>query len=355
MSSENNGVIWWKKLTNSSHLINDIRDSLWDGSSVVISCGNIIPWQNIMIEIITQKVGKKDSMRTFDIYNASDIHESSGDFLFGEYLTKDEQEQYWPFEESRASFLARNKITVLNRRFVCIYGISSDKAKDWISFISEYLKYSKSNDEHGVFLLFIKSENIPVSKIMKAFKYEEYITDYDCMMMCLTLVSSLSCSRSEKMYLCEAASNLARNNVEIAGVLVEKESELIQSPLKAAYDILRQSVDHSEMEDFVNSAIWEAQIKFVFPKLENFRSELIKKYESDLKKCLPIRSSNGEEVYKPSDLEIGQLYYLCTHNPSRIDVSQNELRTLEKMRDARNKIAHRETLSYDKLKSLCII
>lgn len=355
MSSENNGIIWWTKLTNSSHIIKAAKNSLLDSKSVVISCSDKIPWQDTMIEIITRKVGEKTSTRTFDFFDAGNIETSPSEFLFEEYLTGDEQDDYGPWEKSREAFLAKNKNTVLNRRFVCIYGISSNKARAWTSSVSEYLKNSKSDDEHGVFLLLVKGENIAVPSVMTSLKYEEYISDYDCMMLCLTLVSSLSYSRAEKMYLCETASNLARNNVEVAGLLVEKESNLIKSPFKAAYDILKQYIEVPEIEDFVNAAIWEAQIKFVFPKLENFRAELIKKYESEIKSCLPIRSSNGEEIQKPSDLEIGPLCYLCTHNPSKINVSQSELKTLEKMRAARNKIAHRENLSYEQLKSLCII
>ena len=43
--------------------------------------------------------------------------------------------------------------------------------------------------------------------------YTDYVTDYDCMMLCLTMVSDLSCGRAEKMYLCEVASNIAHNHI----------------------------------------------------------------------------------------------------------------------------------------------
>ena len=76
MNSENNGTIWWTKLTNSSHLVRDVRNSLLDGNSVVISFGDKIPWQSTMIEIIAQKVGKKTDNITFDFFDAANIETS---------------------------------------------------------------------------------------------------------------------------------------------------------------------------------------------------------------------------------------------------------------------------------------
>ena len=47
---------------------------------------------------------------------------------------------------------------------------------------------------------------------------------------------------------------------------------------------------------FLNRKIWEAQLKLVFPIIENFRSIVIDKYRADIERCLPIVNSHDEDV-----------------------------------------------------------
>ena len=61
----------------------------------------------------------------------------------------------------------------------------------------------------------------------------------------------------------------------------------------------------------VETAVWKAQIKLVFPELEDFRRNLVQKYSDKIKNYLPITSSSGERIDKPSDVEIGQLFYIA--------------------------------------------
>lgn len=99
----------------------------------------------------------------------------------------------------------------------------------------------------------------------------------------------------------------------------------------------------------------EAQIKLVFPKLENSRAELIRKYETKIQRFLPIRSSNNDKIGRATDLEIGQLFFVRKENRASKITEYTELEMLRKMRDARNTLAHWETLSYKQLKDLSMI
>ena len=89
--------------------------------------------------------------------------------------------------------------------------------------------------------------------------------------------------------------------------------------------------------------------------MENFRAELIRKYEIKLSRYLPIKSSNNDIVEKPSDLEIGQLYFICKENSSQKITDRSEYEMLKKMREVRNTLAHWETLSYKQIKEINVL
>ena len=155
------------------------------------------------------------------------------------------------------------------------------------------------------------------------------------------------------MYLCEVASNIAHNNVELAAMLASRGSDLIQNPFEVSEEILEENkVKITNLKERVKMAVWEAQIKLVFPKIENFRAGLIRKHENKISHHLPIKSSNNDVVDKASDLEIGQLFFIC-HSQKIIDLPDFEM--LKKMRDVRNTLAHWEALSYDQLTGIKVL
>ena len=204
--------------------------------------------------------------------------------------------------------------------------------------------------------MLLESAGVTAAKRLTVFRYSDYVSDYDCMMLCLTLVSDLSCSRAEKMYLCEVASNIARNQVELAALLASEKLALLHDPAAVAESVYQENgVKVTNLQEAVRTAVWEAQIKLVFPKLENFRAGIIQKYEAKLQRFLPIRSSNNDRIDKATDLEIGQLFYICKENRASKITEYAEFEQLRKMRDARNTLAHWETLSYDQLKDIGMI
>lgn len=347
------GELWWRRLVNSARFLDDLKDALADDKSVLLLFDTDIPWLDIMTETLEQKLADANDNRTFDVLDVSKA-DDPGSYLMKRYCSKEEQKKYWPTTHgSPEKFLAQNNVTPLNKRYVCLTGIKPDDASKWTSSLSEYLENCENVHEHGVFIIILEGVNVPVSKHLTAFRYDDYVTDYDCMMLCLTLVSDLKCSRAEKMYLCEVASNIAHNNVELAALLASRRTDLIQDPYKISAKVFEENeVKVTNLKERVRMAVWEAQIKLVFPKIENFRADLIRKYENKISRFLPIKSSNNDIVDKATDLEIGQLYFIC-RSQKIIDLPEFEM--LKKMRDVRNTLAHWEALSYDQLTGINVI
>ncbi len=349
------GTLWWDELVNSVRFLDNIQNSLKANESVLLLFDADIPWPDILISTIASRLDNI-SDKSFDVLDVSGT-DAPGKFLMERYCSKEERNKYWPTTHgSPEKFLAQNRATPLNKRYVCLTGISPENASAWTASVSEYLENCDAALEHGVFILILKNTGAAASRQLKTLQYADYVTDYDCMMLCLTLVSDLSCSRAEKMYLCEVASNIAHNHVELAALLVSEKLGLLREPLAAAERICRENgIKITNLQEVVRTAVWEAQIKLVFPKLENFRSSIIRRYEAKLQQFLPIRSSNNDKIERPADLEIGQLFYLCKQNRASKITDYAEYEKLHKMRDARNILAHLETLTYHQLKELDMI
>ena len=115
---------------------------------------------------------------------------------------------------------------------------------------------------------------------------------------------------------------------ELSGRLLTLGTRLLQDPRGAALSLegaLSSTGDPLPVlsDAFVRSAVWEAQIAWVFPLLERFRVRVVDQYADRLFPRLPIPNSNGGVFYRSEDFN-GII--LC--------------------RDARNTLAHNNFLSY---------
>lgn len=340
--------LWWSRLVNSVRFLDDIKDNLINGKSVIMNFSDEIPWFDEMACFLEQKLSFMTDTKSFIIEDVSSVKKAPGEYLFERFCSESERKNYWP-DKSYECFLATNDNIILNHRIVCITGLSSSNANQWIKCVNEYLENCNS-DERAVFILVVQRSKTNESKFISNICYSDYVTDYDCLMLCLTVLSTEKGSVAQKQYAAEIASNIARNNVEIAGLLASGGISLAEDPFGTASEILRDNnIRISNLEENVKTAVWQSQIKLVFPKLEDFRREIAQKYKSNIQKYLPITSSSGERVDRAIDVEIGPLFVIC--NKSKI-LSKSEFDMLSKMRDARNALAHTDVIEFKKLKDL---
>lgn len=342
------GELWWNRLVNSVRFLDDVRDALLEGKSVVMNFSSDIPWFDEMTEVLEHKLAFMTESRSIKFDDVSSITANPSEYLFKKYFSDAERRKYWP-NQSYEQFMAENDNTTFNHRVLCITGINSGNAASWLKTVSEYLEY-RNSEERCVFILFVQQANINSSKLISNFQYSDYVTDYDCLMLCLTLLSTEKCSSIQKQYISEIASNIANNNVEIAGLLAKEGLNLAEDPYGTASQVLWDNdIKVSNLSEVVETAVWEAQLKLVFPRLEDFRRNLVQNYSDKIKSYLPITSSSGEKIGKPSDVEIGQLFFIAGKGKF---LDKNEFDMLCKMRDARNLLAHGDSMKFDKLKEI---
>ena len=346
------GELWWTRLVNSVRFLDAVKDELFNGKSVVMSFDNEIPWQDFMVETLEQQLSFLTETHMFKIHDVSDVKDKPGEFLFKNYCSEyDRTHNYWPSMTYEA-FLASNQNSPLKHRVVCISGVTSANANAWLKTVNDYLDCC-NDEEHGVFVLITQGMPTASSKYVETVRYTDYVSEYDCLMLCMTVLSSEKCTPEQKRYVSEAASSIARGNIHVAGALASAGYQLALSPYETASYALREcDVKIISLHERVKVGIWKTQIKLVFPKLEDFRREIIIKYKTKLQEYLPITSSSGERVDKATDLELGQLYFIC--GKSSI-LEKKEFEMLKKMREARNKLAHQDVLTITQLKELNIL
>lgn len=347
------GELWWNRLVNSVRFLDDVKDVIMDGKSVIMNFPDEIPWKEEMTVSLEQQLAFMTDTRSFEVHDAARAGGDPGKYLFERFCSESERKKYWPArDKSHECFLAANNNTTLNHRIICVTGINQQNAASWLKSVTEYLEH-RGDGARGIFILAVQGINTNESALMGNVRYSDYVTDYDCMMLCLTLLSSARCSSAQKRYISELAGNIALNNVKTAGQLAAAGLELAMDPYVTACEVLsEEGALPPGLRDRVQSAVWETQIRFVFPQLEYMRRDLIHKYGARIQQYLNERGSAVTGSNKASDLEIGELYYIC--KGSRL-IEKPDFEQLKKMRDARNFLAHMDILTYDMMRELSIL
>lgn len=341
------GVTWWTGMVNAVRFLKHAENVLVEGKSVLLNFPSTPPWERILCQAVRENMSNLDFSRVFDEIDGSGVKDT-GKYLFERYLMESEQNDYWePTFGCYENYLAQQRGTKLNQRIVCVRGIASGDAPAWAQTVSTYHAAVQRDGEHAVFLLLAQNASVHASESLACYSYTDYVSDYDCLMFCMTLLSAKHLGSLQKQYISEVAGNIANNNIEIAGALAQYGEALVKSPVAVVKEVQQSQIWHMPpTADDVNMAVWEAQIRMLFPKLEQFRRRFIDKYRKKLEQHLPIHSSDGERIESADDLELGHLYHLCKLH---FLAEKEDFNQIYHMRAVRNRLAHWKPLTYEEL------
>ncbi len=347
--------IWWNQLSNPILLLDDVTDCLLDNQSVVVVYHNDLPWRETLMEALDRKIEPYSSNMSIKHHTLTDTQDP-GEFLLEKCCSQEIQQKYWP-TDSKALFLAEHEAVVLNNSYVVIdLAGNSDK---WISFIKEYTACFKAEDRHGLFILFTQdkkylessrktSDETDNTSPVQFLDYTSYIHDYDTYLLCMTILSQKGLSMQQQQYLSEIAIALAGESTQLAGELADRGEALAEHTLPVFQETLQTlKLPVERIDQRVQYALWQAQLKVFFPLLEQFRRQLFETYRTDITERFHAAPSGTYDCEKPEELEIGQLLFLFKQ--TRI-LSMRDYELLQSAKEARNCLAHLNHLSYPKLK-----
>lgn len=340
-------VTWWEKVNNPATFIADISAALREERSVCIEIGNnTLPWYETFLDHIRDEVHRLDSVRSFMCVEPP-RGTDPGEFLMNRFCTEEEKSRYWPTKKI-SIFLAECTGTVMNRRYIYVKNIHGVDCAAWQKFVQEYS--SSSPDVKALFLLECDKADSS-SEHLTVIPYKNYVTDYDDLIMCLSITSPLKCKGYLKSYIADVAEKIGNGDIELAGYLAQTGDILAVSPEKTVRDILRNMSRTAIDPEQIKTAVWESQINLLFPLLERFRKQFANCKYYELKHFLPISNSLGEMVDNPNDLEIGTMYHIFGQHSNCI--SEDDFEWLKRCRNARNLLAHNDIVDFRELTELC--
>lgn len=345
--------LWWNQVPNALRFVNSIIDALQENKNIVLLFPEYVPWYLTFKE-------KMESLKSqvLSNYVIKDIEDKEdmlpGKIALNDFCKRELRDDFRP-AIGYAKFLAETNNT-LNNSIVWVKVSSVKRADAWMKFASEYSKYKKDYEGGLLIIETQKNQTLLIPKGISVISFDSYISKFDYYIFNVLGSSMLSLSKEMKEYFAEIMTAVVEDNMELAALCFDRSAYkgILTDPLKTIKSLIeKKSSSNSEFLKFnktkneVEMDIWKAQIKNIFPKIEAYREYFAKKYFNEIKNNLPISTSYGESYKSPEEVEIGTLYYLA--NNKMIKISNIDYLKLQCFRDARNKLAHLNSLSYDEV------
>ncbi len=342
--------LWWNHITKAHKFMEDIAAAALEGKSVILSLPENVPWRNTLIELVEDRLKLGNPKNSFEILPCPE--EEVGFFLLHRFCKKERIAAY-RYGMTYAEFLGQCRDTVLNDRYLWITDIPQEKYDEWLEFITVYQK-NTTEKAPAVFILETSDAAFAkrTRKGMRQLVFDQHIGAYDKFAFCALAATENSCKDHLRPYLAELAATICGDDIELCAACVSMGAAFVKDPADTVRRIAAekcrssgQAFHFSKTDEQMKRLVWETQIKNVFPVIEKFRGSFIKKYDSQIKKALPISNSCGETVTIPEDVELGTLVYMA--GCGFVCVNSREYQELEQFRDARNRLAHLDILEPD--------
>lgn len=346
--------IWWSQVTNAVRYVTEIKQSLLEEKSILLKYTNGMPWRDQLEETIVEAVKLQNSEKKFV---KIPIVSNPGEYLLNEFCKKEKRAEYRP-TKGYAKFFAESDEIVLHDRYFWVQIDDVSCLNNWMKFVSDYIKERGKKDNIAVFILeWAGNELVSVKKGIRIFSFDDYVGEYDRIVFAVLSSSSIKENSFVKNYIAELVANVSGNDIELCAECIWHYKEFLENSWKLIQTIIAEKV-RSDGTDFcytktaeeVKHLIWLAQIKTVYPYLEEYRENFVQKHANEISKRLPIQTSYGETYTDPKDVELGTLMYMAGCN--NLVLSTSEYEKLKKYKEARNKLSHLIALTIEEIREL---
>lgn len=346
--------IWWSKVPNAWALVNHVSESLLNEKNILLHCKHRMPWRNEFVRTVKETIQENNSSKSFEV--VQNVVEP-GPYLLKNHCKLEKRAEYRP-TKGYACFFAESDDVIVHDKYFWVMAKSIEEINAWINFVTEYYKRRPKEKNSAVFILEYVGRDTPQRrKGLELVSFEEYINDYDKTVFATLLTSELKEPAFLKNYLTELMASFAGTDIELMAELIYHYKELISKPHEALTGIVDEfqrsdgsmitaSPEKTEVEHFV----WKAQIKVLYPQIEEFRKRFVEKFASSIESGLPIEASDGETIVNPEAVELGGLVFLA--GTKALHLSDKDYNQLVQFRDARNTLSHLGVLSWSKIEEL---
>lgn len=346
--------IWWSYVPSALRFITDICGSLLEDRSVILHSTRTIPWHEDMTQAILDAIQPCTAYKRFD--TAADIDEP-GAYLLRTYCDPNRRTAYRP-TKSYARFFADNDDIGLHQLFLWVHICTVEQMEAWAQFVSEYTIGREHNREKAVFLLeWSGTEPMKCQKGVQRYSLDSYIYEYDKIVFCTLASSSIDECDLLRKYLTELAVHCAGDDMELCNACLKHYEDFLKAPWDTICQIISDELrsdgstyDSFKSRDEIGHLTWLAQIRTIYPALEEYREQFVEKYADIIASQLPIESSYGEVYDHPNDVELGTLKFMADSGSLRLKQKEYDRLTLYK--EARNKLSHLTPLTSNEICNL---
>lgn len=199
--------------------------------------------------------------------------------------------------------------------------------------------FNRFRSDTGGTLIFVTSGKNPSPDFIRL---SDYLTPYDVQFFAINMLERTNLTARQKLYTSTLAAKLSGQSVILAKNFAK--AELFTDPENFLKNLLPDPD-----ERILFRAIWECQVQFLMPILEEIRGKLIEKYFVALKNLLPVKDEFGNEVEEPFDMELRHLRH---YGGKALIFKQNDWDLLELVYQSRNELSHLKTIDLARVEKI---
>ena len=207
----------------------------------------------------------------------------------------------------------------------------------WLT--SAAVDFNKGASNSSGSIIFVTCEDNPSPSLIRL---SDYLTPYDVQFFAINLLENSRLTNQEKLYTSTLVSKLAAQSAILAKNLAKP--ELLSEGIEFVKKILPK-LDNR----IFSRAVWECQVQFLLPTLEQLRGQLIEKNFVRLKSLLPVKDEFGKFIEDPWDMELRHLHF---YGGGAFLFHPNDWEILELAYHARNELSHLTTIDLPRLEKL---
>lgn len=364
---------WWENITGPNSLVKEIASVIINNKSVVFDASSLIPWENDLHIAIESEVIALIAEATFDELDSDEFGDLSltdydiANNLMKKYGKTDVLQNYRRASKVKIqTYMIKNQ--VLKNHVIWVKCNKDATVSSWLNFIENY----KSNGiSDGLFILELKCKyNFATLMNSVIIEYEKYVTYYDQLLYNNILIANFNLHPIKKQYIALLTTLLCSNDIELSEALIERSCKSKKNTVNCLEELFEELYENSKYNGFLIdnhpfvvlknkkremlfNKVWEAQLKIIFPLLEEERIKFIEKHIQEIDNILKnnnILNAHGERIFEPFEAELGSLHYIfktLTSEKGRYVISKADSDYLNLLYTFRNSIAHHKPVEME--------
>lgn len=320
---------WWRAVPGARHFLNAIIEATDKHCATAAH----LPKNEVegFLKILIEKIRRRHVSLMVEIFE----YKGKGDL---EDFTAELTERFAP--NFLRDFTKDSPLTDLaEQNLLNGYAIIVKLQNKFTSLTSAVSDFNKGNSELSGSIIFVTSEENPPPSIVRL---SDSLTPYDVQFFAINLLDDAKLSAQEKLYTATLAAKLAGQSAILAKNLAT--AELFTN----GAEFVEKIIPNFDGRIF-SKAVWECQVQFLLPTLEQVRGRLIEKNFHRLKSILPVKDEFGKLISDPWDMELRHLHY---YGGSELLFHISDWEVLEFAYRARNEISHLEVLECARIEKI---